>query len=212
MDTIDDSTLSLFEEFLFSDNPLEESRLFNEIEQIKSDELEMAQAEYLIEKLTERRKLNQHLKNRNPFTVWRILNYIRNNNIKDRDIQDYLDIYYNLERYVNTDLDWESGYYLVESDYTANEDFISSNGSLGIASEVHTEYEDSAVIIEYTENEFEKEDEYYEQFPSYQNDHNSKIGLITNFVYEAIWEGLIPIADKKRIKNQIKGHSKKYEY
>lgn len=212
MDDIDEKTLSMLEEFLISDKPLEESLLYKEIEQIKKDELEMAQAEYLIEGLNERRKNNQHLKNRNPFTVWRILNYVRENNTNIDDIQDYLDIYYNLDRYINTDLEWQSGYYLSESDYTANEDFISSNGSLDIVGKVHTEYEDSAIITEYKGNEFEKEDEYYEQFPTYQNTQVSKIGLITNFVYEAIWEGFIPTEDKIKLRKKLKGQSKKYVY
>jgi len=140
MDEIDNAVLQLIEDFLFADAPLEESALFSEIEHIKSDDLELSQAEYLIESLAQRRKLNEHLKNRNPFTVWRILNYVRKHNIKNEDVQSYLDIYYNLDRYVNSGLEWDSGYYLSESDYERNESFINSYPSLSII----------LVIISYT--------------------------------------------------------------
>ncbi len=212
MDEIDNAVLQLIEDFLFADAPLEESALFSEIEHIKSDDLELSQAEYLIESLAQRRKLNEHLKNRNPFTVWRILNYVRKHNIKNEDVQSYLDIYYNLDRYVNSGLEWDSGYYLSESDYERNESFINSYPSLYITTGVNNEYEESTIITPYRENIFEKEDEYFELSSVSRVNYDKSLVPMTNFIYDAIWEGQIPESDKKRLKEKLQGNFKKYTY
>lgn len=212
MNEIDSEIIALLEGFLFGDTPLEESSLFQEIEQIKSDDLEMAQAEYLIEGLRERRKSNMHLKKRNPFTVWRILNYVRNNNPQNSKIKAYLDIYYNIDRSINSDIDWESGYYLSESDYNKNEDFINAYPNLDVISGVKTEYEESAVITPFHQNEFEREDDYFEQPLTSSNIHEQPIEYTTNFVEKAISCIQISSSDKKRLKEQLQGMGKNYIY
>lgn len=212
MDKIPDDVLALFENFLFGNLPLEESTLYQEVELIKSDELELAHAEFLIEELSTRRKSNEHLKNRNPFTVWRILNYVRKNNLYNRDIQDYLNIYYNLDRYATSGLNWQSGYYLMESDYEKNQEYINSYPRLDITSAVRTRYDESAMMVIYKKNEFECEDSYFEHFDFPIAIYDPLLGAKTNFVYEAIWGDPIPEESKKKLYQELNGNSKKYLY
>lgn len=211
MDKIPETLLSMFEDFLIQDAPLEESALYQEVEKIKEDEVELAHAEYLIEDLRKRRKLNQHLKNRNPFTVWRILDYVRKNNSQNGYIHEFLDIYYNLDRCVTSGLKWESGYYLFECDNKQNEEFINSFPSTDSISGVETSYETSAIMSTYKGNIFEKEDEYFEVYTPHP-DYEQSVGPKTDFVYKAIYGDPIPEEWKQKLAKELNGNSKKYIY
>lgn len=131
-DKIDDDLVMMFEEFLISDLSVEETRLYGFIERIKDTSELLNDVNIKIDGLLERRKNNRFLKDKDVFTVWRILTYVRNNNLGNDMILKVLDRYYNLDRYIRSGIDFNSGYYFLEIDEIMyneilNEQYLDSN-------------------------------------------------------------------------------------
>ena len=115
MANVNDSIVDMYEDFLFSDKEMEELDLYKHIEGVKNSKY-LDVFNTLIENLETRRKRNFHLKKVPTFTVWKILSYVRRKNIDNRLVLDALDKYYNIDRFMLTGDNYESGYKLLESD------------------------------------------------------------------------------------------------
>lgn len=213
MNQIPVEILNLLEEFLFSNSPLEDTALYKEIECIKSDELEMAQAEYQIESLMERRRKNEFLKERNPFTVWRILDYVRNNNQDNADILDFLDIFYNLDRTITSGLNWESGYGLTDYDMEKNEEYLNNLPRLSKMSGFETKYASSFIMTSYKGNEFEVEDDYFACQKELDQNPPKLINFYpSEFVYSALRISEFTEEEKMHLYTELQGQTKKYSF
>jgi len=205
-DEIPEELLQMIEDFLFTDYPLETTDLYKEIENMRSDEVELANAEYLINDINSTREKNIFLRKRQIFTVWHILDYVRKKHSNNQDIQEYLDIFYNLERYMLTGFDWESGYYLEKYDEEAHESYIDAYPHY-IVSGVKTKFDESYIMTSYKGNEFEHEDEYFEsiEFSTHPRIVNN---YPTSFVYKAIRLEPISESDKKKLYTELRGKTK----
>ena len=141
----------MFEEFLLGDLEVEDTQLFKHIESVKNN-MNYSESFYsLIDQLEDRRKRNQHLKNIPTFTVWKILDYVRNKYSCNKIVLDALDKYYNLDRFTIANDDCEYGYIIPES--IEMSDYPDSSLYVGCI--------DSMVISTYKGNEFEREDSYF---------------------------------------------------
>ena len=157
---VSDEIVNAYEEFLFTDENIEETTLYKHIEALKNNPLFLESVQDMINDLEEKRKNNEHLKRNPTFTVWRILSYVRNRNKNNAAVLDALEKYYNIDRYILTGTNWESGYKLLQNDCESQEKTSSfPNFQLIAESNIWGEY--SAVIFNYPGNEFEKEDNYY---------------------------------------------------
>jgi len=128
--TVSDDIVNVYEEFLFTDENMENTVLYKHIESLKNSPILLKNVQESIERLEERRQKNQWLKKIETFTVWKILTYVKNNNLKNAVVLDALEKYYNLDRYMLTGINWESGYKLLKIDYEEKEEelnrFLSS--------------------------------------------------------------------------------------
>jgi len=159
--TVSDDIVNVYEEFLFTDENMENTVLYKHIESLKNSPILLKNVQESIERLEERRQKNQWLKKIETFTVWKILTYVKNKNLNNAVVLDALEKYYNLDRYMLTGINWESGYKLLKIDYEEKEEelnrFLSS--TLMLEGSVGKQY--SAIIFNYPGNEFEQEDDYF---------------------------------------------------
>ena len=154
MANVEDSIVSMFEEFLFSDSEMEELALYKHIEAVKKDKNYLDAFGYAIELLEERRQKNIQLKKLPTFTVWKILSYVRRKNLNNLTALKALDRYYNLERYMITGDNYKSGYLLSDYDSeTLGEESLKKYPNDIIIS-------DGLILFPY-ENCFEIEDYYF---------------------------------------------------
>ena len=157
MDKITDDDIEILEEFLFTDYDIEDTLLYRMTEYLKCDELYLKEANNKIQEIQERRNKNKILKDKEFITVWRILNYVRDKNKDNLTYIKALDKYYNLERYIKTGINWNSGYILLESDVkeyiNLEEDYNNSKNN--------KEFICIEIIPNYLTNEFEQEDDYF---------------------------------------------------
>lgn len=158
---IDDCLIDIFYEFLFSDLDIMDTRLYKKIEMIKNDSKLYDDAMVKINGLLDRRKSNRFLDGNTPFTVWKILTYVRNKNINNKMVLDALDKYYNIERYMLTGINFDSGYIFLESDEELYDESINKLPYNMIIGGVRTTYECSGIMLKYEGNEFECEDDYF---------------------------------------------------
>lgn len=161
MNEIHQELISNFEEFLFNNIPIENTKLYQIIENIKLDEEKLNLSQNKINALLERRNHNKFLCNKNCLTVWRILTYVRNKHKDNQAVLDALDKYYNIDRYILTGINWISGYKLLNEDIINNEQHLNNVPTNVLCNEVKTPYENSMIIFEYEGNEYEQEDDYY---------------------------------------------------
>lgn len=153
---VKESLLIMFEEFLFSDYSIEQTELYNYIETIKNTPKFLSDVMTKINGVKERRSKNRFIRNTEAFTVWKILTYVRDNNLNNVCVLSALDKYYNIERYMLTNIDWNSGYIYLQIDEIMNEEYLNKpNDKI----EPNTTY--TAIISVYKGNEFEKEDDYF---------------------------------------------------
>ena len=89
------------------------------------------------------------------FTVWKILSYVRRKNIDNRLVLDALDKYYNIDRFMLTGDNYESGYKLLESD-------INRLGEYCLVKYPSTILMTGGIINDFENNSFEIEDDYYD--------------------------------------------------
>ena len=157
MDKITDDDIEILEEFLFTDYDIEDTLLYRMTEYLKCDELYLKEANNKIQEIQERRNKNKILKDKEFITVWRILNYVRDKNKDNLTYIKALDKYYNLERYIKTGINWNSGYLMLESDVkeyiNLEEDYNNSKNN--------KEFICIEIIPNYLTNEFEQEDDYF---------------------------------------------------
>lgn len=154
MANVNDSIVDMYEDFLFSDKEMEELDLYKHIEGVKNSKyLDVFNA--LIENLETRRKRNFYLKKVPTFTVWKILSYVRRKNIDNRLVLDALDKYYNIDRFMLTGDNYESGYKLLESD-------VYRLGEGSLVKYPSTILMTGGIINDFENNSFEIEDDYYD--------------------------------------------------
>lgn len=154
MANVNDSIVDMYEDFLFSDKEMEELNLYKHIEGVKNSKY-LDVFNTLIENLETRRKRNFHLKKVPTFTVWKILSYVRRKNIDNRLVLDALDKYYNIDRFMLTGDNYESGYKLLESD-------IYRLGEYCLVKYPSTILMTGGIINDFENNSFEIEDDYYD--------------------------------------------------
>lgn len=154
MANVNDSIVDMYEDFLFSDKEMEELDLYKHIEGVKNSKY-LDVFNTLIENLETRRKRNFHLKKVPTFTVWKILSYVRRKNIDNRLVLDALDKYYNIDRFMLTGDNYESGYKLLESD-------IYRLGEGSLVKYPSTILMTGGIINDFENNSFEIEDDYYD--------------------------------------------------
>lgn len=154
MANVNDSIVDMYEDFLFSDKEMEELDLYKHIEGVKNSKY-LDVFNTLIENLETRRKRNFHLKKVPTFIVWKILSYVRRKNIDNRLVLDALDKYYNIDRFMLTGDNYESGYKLLESD-------INRLGEYCLVKYPSTILMTGGIINDFENNSFEIEDDYYD--------------------------------------------------
>lgn len=154
MANVNDSIVDMYEDFLFSDKEMEELDLYKHIEGVKNSKY-LDVFNTLIENLESRRKKNFYLKKVPTFTVWKILSYVRRKNIDNRLVLDALDKYYNIDRFMLTGDNYESGYKLLESD-------INRLGEYCLVKYPSTILMTGGIINDFENNSFEIEDDYYD--------------------------------------------------
>lgn len=181
--TVSDDIVNAYEEFLFTDENMENTVLYIHIESLKSNPLFLETVHKSIDRLEERRQNNQWLKRIPTFTVWKILTYVRDKNSNNSIVLEALEKYYNLDRYIITGVNWESGYKLLQIDYEEKEEELNRFSSSTLIGEGKIGEEHSAIILDYPGNEFEKEDDYFafdwgEEFDHQPLDNYAK----TNFM------------------------------
>ena len=183
MADVNDSIVDMYEDFLFSDKEMEELDLYKHIESVKSSKY-LDVFNTLIENLETRRKRNFHLKKVPTFTVWKILSYVRRKNIDNRLVLDALDKYYNIDRFMLTGDNYESGYKLLESDlYRLGEKSLGKYPSTILMT--------GGIISDLEKNTFEIEDDYYDGL--FELSCIEEMSLMSN----------LSVQDKESIKNRL---------
>lgn len=158
MANVNDSIVDMYEDFLFSDKEMEELDLYKHIEGVKTSKY-LSVFNTLIENLETRRKRIFHLKKVPTFTVWKILSYVRRKNIDNRLVLDALDRYYNIDRFMLTGDNYESGYKLLESDINRLGEYCLVKYPSTI---LLTGLLTGGIINDFENNSFEIEDDYYD--------------------------------------------------
>lgn len=196
---LDVNLLSMLEEFLLSDYPVEHSQLYNYIEIIKSSPEILDELTLRIQGLKERRSQNRLLKNTDAFTVWKILTYVRDNNLDDETVLTALDKYYNLERYMLTGINWNSGYIYLQIDEILNAEYLNSTPSIPL--EPNANY--TSIITIYKGNAYEKEDEYYDYEWLQEDEKISSKEPTTEFVKELVNCEMLSSEEKRKLYYEI---------
>lgn len=158
MANVNDSIVDMYEDFLFSDKEMEELDLYKHIEGVKTSKY-LSVFNTLIENLETRRKRIFHLKKVPTFTVWKILSYVRRKNIDNRLVLDAIDRYYNIDRFMLTGDNYESGYKLLESDINRLGEYCLVKYPSTI---LLTGLLTGGIINDFENNSFEIEDDYYD--------------------------------------------------
>lgn len=188
---IDDNVVNTFFDFLFSDNDMENSVLYNQIELIKSNSEYLYMYNYLITMVEKSRG--------SIFTVWKILSYVREK-CKNNDVfLKALDKYYNIDRYVISGRDYNSGYRLlkIDAEMMTNDDYKRYPSS-------------DMVVIDFNEYVFEMVDEYFVcEYDTDIYDKSNKGYSSSNFMSSLVNGSMLDIENKRKIleninKNRIK--------
>jgi len=156
-----DDIVDAYEEFLFTDENMENTVLYKHIESLKSNPIFIETVQESIDRLEERRQKNQWLKSIPTFTVWKILTYVKDKNLNNAVVLEALEKYYNLDRYILTGINWESGYKLLQVDCETKEEELNMFSCSTLIGESNIGNQYSAIILDYPGNKFEKEDDYF---------------------------------------------------
>ena len=206
---VSDDIINAYEEFLFTDENMENTVLYKHIESLKSNQIFLETVRESIERLEERRQKNQWLKKIPTFTVWKILTYVKNKNSNNAVVLEALEKYYNLDRYILTGVNWESGYKLLQVDYENKEEELDKFSCLTLIGESSIGGQYSAIIFDYSGNEFEKEDDYFAFDWSMEFDHQPLNNYSkTNFMTSLVNIPMLPEALKSELYQRIKSLSK----
>jgi len=198
-----DDIVNAYEEFLFTDGNIEDTVLYKHIEALKNSPMFLKTVQQAINNLEERRQKNQHLKRIPTFTVWKILTYVKNKNKDNASVLEALEKYYNIDRYMLTGINWESGYNLLQSEYESDEELSRFPNSTLIGESYY-----SAVAFLYPGNEFEEEDNYTAfdwdvEFEEQSSNNNPK----TNFMAALANIPMLPEELKKELYQKVKSSS-----
>lgn len=162
---VEKEIVDAYKEFILTNLEMETTILFKHIEALKNHQDYYDAVTYSIELLEERRKKDNNLKSIPTFTVWKILTYIRNNT-EDIHILNALDIYYNLDRYILTGLDWDSGYSFITTDFDKYNDKLSTFDICNLypSSIIKKRNENDDKVMNFNNNNdsVEEEDKYFE--------------------------------------------------
>ena len=188
MANVNYSIVDMYQDFLFSDKEMEDLDLYKHIESVKSSKY-LSVFNTLIENLETRRKRNFHLKKVPTFTVWKILSYVRRKNIDNRLVLDALDKYYNIDRFMLTGDNYESGYKLLESD-------INRLGEDSLVKYPSTILMTGGIINDFENNSFEIEDDYYDGL--FELSCIEEMSLMSN----------LSVQDKESIKSRLEPDKK----
>lgn len=205
---VNDEIVDAYEEFLFTDQNMEDTILYKHIEALNKNPLFLESVQDSINGLEEKRQNNMYLKRIPTFTVWKILTYVKNRNKDNSAVLKALEKYYNIDRYMLTGINWESGYKLLPIDYESEEKLsVFSNSRLIGESNIGGQY--SVVIFNYPGNEFEEEDDYSAfdwsiEFEEQPLNNYSK----TNFMTALVSMPMIPEELKIEMYQKVKSSSK----
>ena len=193
MSRVNKDIVSMFEDFLFSDDMMENSNLYKHIEAVKLNRKFLDIFNYSIELLEERRQTNIQLRKLPTFTVWRILSYVRNNK-GNKKILNALDKYYNLDRFIIAEDDCTTGYYMTESDYEDSERYYKYPNDIIIAGGI--------IILSY-KNCFEEEDNYFDECPVLDETEKYADTNISDFLEVLANMPTLDIETKRSVRRKI---------
>ena len=200
---VDDEITDAYEEFLFTDKEMENTTLYKHVEAVKNNEMYLASFKNMIEQVEERRKYQNQISNTKTFTVWKILSYVSYKNLTNQKLLKALDKYYNLDRYITTGFNFESGYEFLDKD-------------IQIAEIIPKDYQKRitkgkviyGLAYAYKKfNNFEYEDEYYDSYIGYE-DFDPNTDYKTTFMYKLAIMPPIKEEDKKEFRNKLTNKSK----
>lgn len=194
MSRVNKDIVSMFEDFLFSDDMMENSNLYKHIEAVKLNRKFLDIFNYSIELLEERRQTNIQLRKLPTFTVWRILSYVRRNNKENKKILNALDKYYNLDRFIIAEDDCTTGYYMTESDYEDSERYYKYPNDIIIAGGI--------IILSY-KNCFEEEDNYFDECPVLDETEKYADTNISDFLEVLANMPTLDIETKRSVRRKI---------
>ena len=194
MSRVNKDIVSMFEDFLFSDDMMENSNLYKHIEAVKLNRKFLDIFNYSIELLEERRQTNIQLRKLPTFTVWRILSYVRRNNKGNKKILNALDKYYNLDRFIIAEDDCTTGYYMTESDYEDSERYYKYPNDIIIAGGI--------IILSY-KNCFEEEDNYFDECPVLDETEKYADTNISDFLEVLANMPTLDIETKRSVRRKI---------
>ena len=194
MSRVNKDIVSMFEDFLFSDDMMENSNLYKHIEAVKLNRNYLDVFNYSIELLEERRQTNIQLRKLPTFTVWRILSYVRKNNKGNKKILNALDKYYNLDRFIIAEDDCTTGYYMTESDYEDSERYYKYPNDIIIA---------GGIIISSYKNCFEEEDNYFDECPVLDETEKYADTNISDFLEVLANMPTLDIETKRSVRRKI---------
>ena len=194
MSRVNEDIVSMFEDFLFSDDMMENSNLYKHIEVVKLNRKFLDIFNYSIELLEERRQTNIQLRKLPTFTVWRILSYVRRNNKGNKKILNALDKYYNLDRFIIAEDDCTTGYYMTESDYEDSERYYKYPNDIIIAGGI--------IILSY-KNCFEEEDNYFDECPVLDETEKYADTNISDFLEVLANMPTLDIETKRSVRRKI---------
>ncbi len=156
----DSKFIICFKDFIMGDCSIEKTDLYNYIEFIKSNSFYGPMFQNIIDEFKKHRKLNIYLRTIPTFSVWKILDYVRNWYFDCEEITNELDKYYNLDRYMITGIDWHSGYYLSKYDLDNYYENLGAFPTTYIIARGDFLENGDFTIFNYCGNEFELEDNY----------------------------------------------------
>lgn len=194
MSRVNEDIVSMFEDFLFSDDMMENSNLYKHIEAVKLNRKFLDIFNYSIELLEERRQTNIQLRKLPTFTVWRILSCVRRNNKGNKKILNALDKYYNLDRFIIAEDDCTTGYYMTESDYEDSERYYKYPNDIIIAGGI--------IILSY-KNCFEEEDNYFDECPVLDETEKYADTNISDFLEVLANMPTLDIETKRSVRRKI---------
>ena len=157
---VDNDIVDSFQEFLLSDKRIETTGLYKYIEFIKENKYFLNIVQNKIDCVEKIRNYNIYLRNIPTFTVWKILNYVRKYNQNNKNIVKALDVYYNLDRYILTGINWKSGYDIVEEDIIENNDKLFLFPAPIIVTRKKCGNKKTFMALMYAGNEYEEEDDF----------------------------------------------------
>ena len=152
---VSNEIIDSYEEVLFTDGALEDTQVYKHVIALKNNAALCESVMDFVDELNIKRSYNQFLKNYPAFSVWKILDYVRNKYKNNGVVLDALDKYYNIDRTIFSGVDSNNGYLLFgEECYDYNK--LSQYPCLTIVGGVPGSY----IISDFKNNKYEREADY----------------------------------------------------